>query len=207
MGTRADYAYGNSEYLKAEKLAGKSTRVIISDVEDVEFEKGLKPVLSFEGKEKKLPLNTTNFDTLATISPRTEDWIGHAIILRGEKVLFKGKMVDSIRAEGNETGRRDPALEASAMTCSVCGAEPCINRSFCRTCRDADKRRTRSKHKDERLNDARPTPQATIEAVMHAVHARGVAALKEPAIAARLERCDAAAQAEIEQRIASLRKD
>jgi hypothetical protein len=55
MGTRADYAYGNSNYLKAETLAGKTIRVIISDVEDVEFEKGLKPVLSFEGKEKSYP--------------------------------------------------------------------------------------------------------------------------------------------------------
>jgi len=94
------------------------------------------------------------------------------------------------------------------MTCSVCGAEPCINRSFCRTCRDADRRRTRSKqHNGERLNDARPTPQATIEAVMHAVCERGIAALKEPMTTERLERCDATAKMEIEQRIASLRKD
>jgi hypothetical protein len=42
---------------------------------------------------------------------------------------------------------------------------------------------------------------------MHAVRARGIAALKEPAIAARLERCDAAATTEIEQRIAGLRKN
>ena len=35
MGTRNDYAYGQSDYLKAETLAGKSIRVIISDVEDV----------------------------------------------------------------------------------------------------------------------------------------------------------------------------
>jgi hypothetical protein len=107
MGTRADYAYGNSNYLKAETLAGKTIRVIISDVEDVEFEKGLKPVLSFEGKEKKLPLNTTNFDTLAAdISPRTEDWIGHVIILRGEKVLFKGKLVDSIRVNVQKASKQ-----------------------------------------------------------------------------------------------------
>jgi len=42
---------------------------------------------------------------------------------------------------------------------------------------------------------------------MHAVRERGMAALKEPAIAARLERCDVAAKTEIERRIASLRKD
>src|SRR5262249_9332805 len=93
------------------------------------------------------------------------------------------------------------------MTCSVCGAEPCINRSFCRTCRDADKRRTRSRqHNGERLNDARPTPQATIEAVMHAARERGIAALKEPRTTERLKRCDAAAKAKIEQLIAKLQK-
>ena len=60
------------------------------------------------------------------------------------------------------------------------------------------------------LNDPRnrPTPEATIKAVMHAaVRERGLAALKEPTTAERLDRCDAAAKAEIEQRIASLRKD
>ncbi len=98
MGERKDYAYGNSNYLKAEDLAGKSVRVIISDVEDVEFDKGLKPVLSFEGKKKRLVVNATNFDILcAGISNNTNDWPGHAILLNGEKTLFRGKLVDSIR--------------------------------------------------------------------------------------------------------------
>ena len=59
------------------------------------------------------------------------------------------------------------------------------------------------------LNDPRnrPTPKATVDAVIHAVRERGLAALKEPVTAERLERCDAAAKAEIEQGIARLRKD
>jgi hypothetical protein len=59
------------------------------------------------------------------------------------------------------------------------------------------------------LNDVngRPTPRTTIEAVLHAVRERGPGALKEPATAERLERCDAAAKAEIERRIARLQKD
>src|SRR5262249_41687137 len=98
MGTRQDYAYGTSDYLKADELTGKSARVIISDVEDVEFDKGLKPVLSFEGKKKRLVVNATNFDILcAGISNNTKDWVGHTITLRGEKTLFRGKLVDSIR--------------------------------------------------------------------------------------------------------------
>lgn len=54
------------------------------------------------------------------------------------------------------------------------------------------------------FNESRPTPQATIEAIMCAVRERGVAALKEPVNLGRLSRCDAAARAEINRRIASL---
>jgi hypothetical protein len=98
MGTRPDYAYGTSDYLKADDMAGKTARVVISGVEDVEFDKGLKPVLSFEGKSKRLVINATNFDILcAGISNNTNDWVGHSITLRGEKTSFKGKLVNSIR--------------------------------------------------------------------------------------------------------------
>lgn len=50
----------------------------------------------------------------------------------------------------------------------------------------------------------RPTPQTTVDAVVHCVRTRGVAALKEPANIERLSRCDAAARAQINQRIAKL---
>jgi hypothetical protein len=50
----------------------------------------------------------------------------------------------------------------------------------------------------------RRTPQTTIEAIMHTVRTRGVAALKEPANIERLSRCDGAAKDEINQRIARL---
>jgi hypothetical protein len=50
----------------------------------------------------------------------------------------------------------------------------------------------------------RPTPQTTIEAVMYSVRDRGLAALKEPASIERLSRCDAAAHAQINARIAQL---
>jgi hypothetical protein len=99
MGTRESYGYGASRYLKAEDLAGKTARVIIAAVEDIAFdERGLKPVLWFEGKKRGLVVNSTNFDVLAaSISNNTKDWAGHAIELKGEKVNFKGRLVDSIR--------------------------------------------------------------------------------------------------------------
>ncbi len=57
------------------------------------------------------------------------------------------------------------------------------------------------------LNDWRPhpTPQVTIEAIMHAVRQRGVAALQEPATRERLSRCDPNALAEIKRRTTALR--
>jgi hypothetical protein len=47
------------------------------------------------------------------------------------------------------------------------------------------------------------TPHATVDAVMYAVRARGVDALKEPANIERLSRCDAKARAEINRRAAA----
>jgi hypothetical protein len=59
------------------------------------------------------------------------------------------------------------------------------------------------------LNDPRnhPTPNVTIEAIIYSIRERGLAALKEQANVERLSHCNAAAKAEIEQRIAILRKD
>src|SRR5262249_5948109 len=49
------------------------------------------------------------------------------------------------------------------------------------------------------LNDSRnrPTPKATVDAVLFAVRTRGLAALQEPATKARVASCDARARAEI----------
>jgi hypothetical protein len=56
------------------------------------------------------------------------------------------------------------------------------------------------------FNKPLSTPKTTIEAILHCVRERGVAALKEPTNLERLTRCDAAAQAEISRRIAKLKK-
>jgi hypothetical protein len=53
----------------------------------------------------------------------------------------------------------------------------------------------------------RPTPQITIEAVIHSVRERCVAALDEPANIERLRRCDVRALTLINQRIAKLKDD
>jgi hypothetical protein len=50
----------------------------------------------------------------------------------------------------------------------------------------------------------RPTSEVVVEAIMVAVRARGIGALKEPATFERLRKCDAQARAQINQRIDKL---
>jgi hypothetical protein len=99
MGTRReDYCYGQTAFMRADEWVGKELSVYIEEIEDVTFEQGLKPVLKFRGQEKGLVVNATNFDTLAdAFGSNPSRWPGHTIVLKGEKVLFKGKRVDSIR--------------------------------------------------------------------------------------------------------------
>jgi hypothetical protein len=53
----------------------------------------------------------------------------------------------------------------------------------------------------------RRTPQVTVDAIVWTVSERGLAALDEPANVERLSRCDERARAEINIRIANIRKD
>src|ERR1700730_11680426 len=83
--------------------------------------------------------------------------------------------------------------------CDMCGQSPCVNPSVCRVCRiEARKPRRRG------INKPLSTPQTTIEAILHCVRERGIAALKEPANIERLSRCDGAARTQIKARIAKL---
>jgi hypothetical protein len=99
--------------------------------------------------------------------------------------------------------------------CPVCGCEPCRTASFCRLCREADATAAARRHHPNRLQvmdddvslerayeqmkKARPTPNATIEAVKQAVRDRGVSALDEKQTRERLQRCDTAAIVKIDQ--------
>ena len=97
MGDRSAYCYGQSQYLRADDLVGKSPTVTITTVEDCEFEKGLKPVLTFGNAKKKLVVNATNFAALAeAFGKRTEDWVNGKIRLDVRKGSFKGGTTKSI---------------------------------------------------------------------------------------------------------------
>jgi hypothetical protein len=94
---------------------------------------------------------------------------------------------------------------------------------FKRACRGADGRaaaRPRDADLDRlRLDDKvtlpaawaamfrnRPTPEATAEAIKQAVRDRGLAALKEPATRARVQRCDADARGHLDVWISNFKK-
>src|SRR5262249_17583813 len=101
-------------------------------------------------------------------------------------------------------------MVAAIMMCATCGSDPCINPHFCQACRIADRqarsRRARFAPPWAQLNDPRnrPTPKATVDAVLFAVKTRGLAALQEPGTKARVASCDARARAEINQQIEKL---
>src|SRR5262249_13004920 len=102
------------------------------------------------------------------------------------------------------------------MTCETCGADPCINPSFCRACREADARKAHGESPRyiepslwrrpsdnipdnwqnmsiegliahfDRARRRHSASQATVEALMYSLCSRGTKALEEPASKRRL---------------------
>jgi hypothetical protein len=113
-----------------------------------------------------------------------------------------------------------PQGNTAVAACETCGNDPCVNPNFCAASRKADREigqrlppgispdwdRMSLDALCSTLNRPRATPKSTIEALMHSVRGRGIAALKEPANVERLRRCDAAALAQIDARISKLSK-
>lgn len=87
-----------SNYLKCKDLNGKQIKVSISGVEVANFDDGPKLCLSFNGTEKKLTLNKTNADTIASAFGDDETaWVGKKVVLSPAKTKFQGNIVDTIR--------------------------------------------------------------------------------------------------------------
>jgi hypothetical protein len=75
--------------------------------------------------------------------------------------------------------------------------------TFLELCEEAD-RKARPRPVPE-IRTKSPTPQVTVEAIMLTVRERGVIALNDEDNIARLRRCDAAAKAQIDRRISTLK--
>ena len=92
-----------SKYLKVDDLKGRKATVTIKACEmrhglgDREDES--KPVLMFEGTERELILNKTNFNTIVDVTGEadTDDWTGATIALYEAKTEYQGKRVPCIR--------------------------------------------------------------------------------------------------------------
>ena len=96
-----------SNYFKASDIkdAGNSLQLTIAKVDMAELGQGqdkeVKPVMEFEGEEKGIVLNKTNFSSCAAIfnSEDSDDWIGGDIILTTRMVEYQGKVSPAIRVD------------------------------------------------------------------------------------------------------------
>jgi hypothetical protein len=75
----------------------------------------------FKNGSKGLPLNSTNWDTLAgAYGEESDDWIGKPVILHVERVLYKGKATQGIRM-------KFPSMQGPAKQASAPGSKPSEN--------------------------------------------------------------------------------
>jgi hypothetical protein len=91
------------KYLKASDLKGKARVVEIDHapfetLKNTQGEEQQKIVLYFVGNKKAMPLNVTNFDTVADIcGDDTDFWPGQKIELYPTTTQMGGKTVDCVR--------------------------------------------------------------------------------------------------------------
>jgi hypothetical protein len=102
MATKADRF--PKRFLCAADLKGKPVRLTIKreyseELEDTSGKKKEKSILSFEGTDKELVLNVTNFDSVAFITGQedAEDWPGEKIELYPTITNMRGETVECIR--------------------------------------------------------------------------------------------------------------
>lgn len=91
-----------SKFLKASDLGTHQPIVKVSSVKVESLGQGEdqedKPVIYFEGKEKGLVCNKTNWNTMIELfGGETDDWVGHKVKILATEVAFKGKMTMAIR--------------------------------------------------------------------------------------------------------------
>lgn len=103
-----------SKFLKAADLSGRRVVVTISHVAIEKFDDGERPCVFFQGKDKGLVLNKTNFNAIADITGEedSDDWGGKRITLYATKVDYQGKRVEAIRVDDPpKDARREPEPE------------------------------------------------------------------------------------------------
>ena len=92
-----------SKYLKAADLDGRPRTVTIeaARTETLKNDRGeeTKTVLYFKGVRQALPLNLTNWDSVADVTSQddSDGWPGHKVELYPTTTEMRGKTVDCIR--------------------------------------------------------------------------------------------------------------
>jgi hypothetical protein len=98
-----DFYSDSSKYLRASDLIGKDRNATIAGVTRGEFTsdtgaKTVKPVVEFQDSSQALVLNKTNLAALEMMFGTDMDrWVGQTTRLYGDRVPFRGKIVDTIR--------------------------------------------------------------------------------------------------------------
>jgi len=117
MATQTDYrVLYDREYVGAWELQGRDTTVTISKVVGGELtavggRKSKKPVISFEGKEKKMICNKTNAKVIAAMYGNiVEAWVGKRI------TLFVGQTRDPSTGGDIECLRVRPAIPSAKQS-------------------------------------------------------------------------------------------
>ena len=104
-----DFYSDTSKYLRASDLIGKDRNSTIVRVTLGEFTsdtgaKTVKPVVEFHDDSQALVLNKTNMAALEMMFGTDMDrWAGQTIRLYGDRVPFRGKIVDTIRISRPKT--------------------------------------------------------------------------------------------------------
>lgn len=110
------------EFLGSWDLQGRDVTVEIASVKAVELflrdanAKKKKPVVSFKGTEKKLVLNKTNSDVVASLYGHdTRAWIGRKVTLYPTTARCGGKTVDAIRVRPKAPSGPAQAVESQPV--------------------------------------------------------------------------------------------
>ena len=102
-----------SKYIKASDLKGRAHMVTISHCVMEKLGNDQKLIIYFQGKDKGLVTNKTNFGRIAYLyGDETDDWPGAKIVLVAELVDFQGKPTMAIRVRApNGAGPKKPPLQ------------------------------------------------------------------------------------------------
>ena len=119
-----------SKWISAADLNGHEPTVTIARVlmEDIGQSGDRKPVIYFQGKEKGMVCNKTNWDRISFIlrSDESDDWIGKPVKLYTELVNFQGQMKEAVRVKAADQRQAQirPAAPQSAAMISQRGPKP-----------------------------------------------------------------------------------